>query len=193
MCEMPKVEGVHPGLMIMTALGVARALNEFEGLYMCGVHTHAGTVPTFPEEMEAFVEKWHMRLLVILYMSSYVLGGEGPSALAALNNTTAFTISPEFRDPRIGPGNPTQIATYGHNTYVRDGLSLMGARELGTYVARELLLATIGVLLQLPQSMDFCLDRRTFIEAFRSTDEDGNPIVIEDYLSDPRTWAQDLG
>lgn len=90
----------HPGLMLLTALGVGRRLDPMMGFYMCGLHSHAGTVPTFLDSLGPDVNDDHVRILNIMYMSRHVLGGEGPSALASASPNGLFTISTEFRDPK---------------------------------------------------------------------------------------------
>lgn len=89
----------HPGLMIMLCLGIARRLDAFTSFFMCGLHVHAGTTPTFSEEMQDLMKPDCTRLLNILYMSSAVMGGEGPVALAPLAPGSLLQVSREYQDP----------------------------------------------------------------------------------------------
>jgi hypothetical protein len=75
--------------------------------------------------------------------------------------------------------------THGHNTYARDGISVMRAPDLGKYIGRELLLLTMSTLLQLPRFMDVRLDRKAFLNAFYITDEEGVRHQLEDWELGP--------
>ncbi|KAJ6447709.1 hypothetical protein C8R47DRAFT_1231317 [Mycena vitilis] len=87
--NLPK--GMHPRRHV--ALGVGRILSPFTVFYMCGIHWHAGTAPTFDEAFKANVKNDYTRLLNIMYMSQFVIGKIGqrstPPSLTYTQNRIA--------------------------------------------------------------------------------------------------------
>ncbi|KAJ7258126.1 hypothetical protein C8J57DRAFT_1516013 [Mycena rebaudengoi] len=178
-------EGVNPGRMAMVSLGITRRLAPFTVFYMCGLNVHAGTVPTFDDALAALIPEDNMRLLNILYMSTYVLGGDGPSALTSLSPLKLLQVS---RD--LGPH--TVFPTAAHNTYACDGLSIMDADALAQYLVRELLLLAVGTILQVLRSVDLRVDRNLILSAFFYTNSEGKWVSLGVWLAGPGWVAQRL-
>ncbi|KAJ7026433.1 hypothetical protein C8F04DRAFT_1190497 [Mycena alexandri] len=166
----PDLENVHPGMIVMVCLGVARLLNTNTNMYMCGVRGHAGTQPTYDG---AVGELRHdiIRILDIMYMSDGAMGAQGTTALAALAPNKILEISSEYRDPRIG--DRSQAVQVTHATYARDGISIMPAEALMKLVSRDLLTVNVNVSLQMPEFMDVRVDRDAMLRAWSYTDEAG--------------------
>jgi hypothetical protein len=93
-----EVDGVHPGLMVLATFGIARCLDLFTAFYMCQLHPHTGTAPTFDSNLTPFIVPYHTRLLN-MYMSMYLMGGKGPYVLPALTPQSLLQVSCEFHNP----------------------------------------------------------------------------------------------
>ncbi|KAJ6448736.1 hypothetical protein C8R47DRAFT_1267022, partial [Mycena vitilis] len=97
--NLPK--GMHPRRHV--ALGVGRILSPFTVFYMCGIHWHAGTAPTFDEAFKANVKNDYTRLLNIMYMSQFVIGKIGqrstPPSLTYTQNRSSESQGRSYLQP----------------------------------------------------------------------------------------------
>ncbi|KAJ7212440.1 hypothetical protein C8J57DRAFT_1733078 [Mycena rebaudengoi] len=175
--------GIHPGIMALVCLGIHRRLIPFLVFFMCGLHPHAGTVPTFDDSMAVEIPQDNVWLLNIMYMSRYLTGGEGPTALAALSSDKLLKLSREFRDPNLSRENMFKLP--GHNTYVRDGLSIITHNSFGNWFVHENLQLVVGQTHQAPKGLKLVVDKSQFLGSFHWVDEDGNSQTATDWLLGP--------
>lgn len=73
----------------------------------------------------------------------------------------------------------------GHNSYARDGISLMHARDLAKYYGRSLVTIAVNGLHAFPDWMHATLDRDAFLKCFHFTDENGERFHLEDWPLGP--------
>ncbi|KAJ7263340.1 hypothetical protein C8J57DRAFT_1024773, partial [Mycena rebaudengoi] len=167
--------GIHPGLMFLLSLGVARELHPLQTIYMSGLRPHGGTSPTYNDNI-TLVETDNMRSLMIAYIPRSIFDGEGISALAALPNQTLLTVGPEMRG--VNSTLPENTAWCEQATYAADGHALMDRRSHANYLVRDFYLLQQSILQQAAELGLHC-DRDRHLTSWSYIDENNKRVACE--------------
>ncbi|KAJ6555254.1 hypothetical protein B0H10DRAFT_2446446 [Mycena sp. CBHHK59/15] len=176
---------VHPGYMMLMSLGVGRRLDPFSQMYMCGLHAHAGTQPVFDEDKEGVpLDPMNIRILDIQYMTSSIMGTDGPAALCALAPGKVLELSREMRNP-VRHFTHNDCLRTEHSTYAHDGVSSLPFDCLATYLGQDMLTLLVKTTVQTPKAMDMRVDRKAFLASISYVGEDGKRHSLEDWEYGP--------
>ncbi|KAJ7065948.1 hypothetical protein B0H15DRAFT_807641 [Mycena belliarum] len=169
--------GSSPGRMVMVELGIARELLPFTAFYMSGLRGHAGTQPVFDDTIEASADKpkpalaEDIRILDIGYMSSALMGGEGPVALAASTSKKLLEVSMEFLN--VNAGQPGAAVRTEHANYARDGLSIIPPESLAVFLGRQITNLAVQIASQTLPELDLRIARDQMLSSISYKLPDG--------------------
>ncbi|KAJ7053680.1 hypothetical protein C8F01DRAFT_1260311 [Mycena amicta] len=140
-----------PGVFYIHGAGVHVVTSELTSIIFSGLRRHGGTPPLAPTGVT--VDPAAVRLTIIDYPPNAIMNGLGRLRLAAWPNGEPLYIPPEVINAGISyynqHGVPKQADT-SRTTFSREGLYIMSALSILTFLIRSLMLLVNYFLEQLP-------------------------------------------
>ncbi|KAJ7220372.1 hypothetical protein C8J57DRAFT_1254207 [Mycena rebaudengoi] len=168
-------EGVHPGPIFLLWLGVARELWPLHAIYMCRLHPHGGTSPTYPESFK-LLRSDNVCSLTIAYIPCTVFDGKRMPALAVLLSGAVLTVPHEACG--VHSGLAENIPVSNQAMYTVDRLSLMDQRSLANYICQDHFHFKQMVLRQVT-GIAFFIDCDAELTSTYYLDETGKHVRVE--------------
>ncbi|KAJ7653509.1 hypothetical protein B0H17DRAFT_1147034 [Mycena rosella] len=170
---------IDPGVIVALELGIGRVLTPLTISFFCGLRVHAGTSPTFNDLHFEPLKENNGRCLVVDYMTTAMLDGQGISALGALPGNKLLTVGPELAH------KPQNIPFTDQANYIADGGSIMEPADHVEFVARELLVLVNAMVHQFSSKLKSRLDRKQFLSSITWEDENGTRHRVGDWDNGP--------